>query len=306
MFVGPVNLIQGDQAFIIRMPLLKNKKYWGMVSIVLKAERTFSFVEKHSKNYKMEYLITSADKPDEIIHGNKKVLGMSPLKFRTEDTLGGWDIYAVPKGGWDKKIATIVLIISLSAITSFLLSWRVFSWINKYNQVFSDKIALESKYILDRFTGIYTREYFNYRLKEEVSFGLRSIEPIAMIFFDLDHFKKVNDVYGHSAGDDVLLEVVKKIKTIIRSEDVFARWGGDEFLIVLPHTDISQTKKIIKVLEKKINEINFNLKEKLPVSCSFGLCQYEKSDTLDSLLKKADLSMYTIKNKYKKTKSIIA
>ena len=111
---------------------------------------------------------------------------------------------------------------------------------------------------------------------------------------------------GHHKGDDVLIKIADVVSNNIRSTDYFGRWGGDEFLIVLPHTDISQTKKIIKVLEKKINEINFNLKERLQVTCSFGLCQYEKNDTLDSLLKKADLSMYNIKNEYKKTRSIIA
>ena len=294
LFVGPVNLIQGDQAFIIRMPLLKNKKYWGMVSIVLKAERTFSFVEKHSKNYKMEYLITSADKPDEIIHGNKKVLGMSPLKFRTEDTLGGWDIYAVPKGGWDNKIATILFIIFLSAIISFLLSWRVFSWINKYNQVFSDKVALESKYILDRFTGIYTREYFNYRLKETVSHGLRTDEPIAMIFFDLDHFKQVNDVYGHSAGDVVLLEVVKKIKSIIRSEDVFARWGGDEFILLLPNTNLESA---IFVSERIRTEIEFlEINRDYGVTASVGCSQWKPKEYIQSWFLRTDQALYDSKN----------
>lgn len=294
LFVGPVNLIQGGQSFIVRMPLLKNEKYWGMVSIVLKAERAFSFVEKHSKNYKMEYLITSADKPDEIIHGNKKVLDMSPLKFRTEDTLGGWDIYAVPKGGWDNKNSSIVLIIFLSAIISFLLSWRVFSWINKYNQVFSDKVALESKYILDRFTGIYTREYFNYRLKEEVSFGLRSNEPIAMIFFDLDHFKNVNDVYGHSAGDDVLLEVVKKIKTIIRSEDVFARWGGDEFILLLPNTNLDNATFISERIRYEIETLEIN--KAYGVTASIGCSQWKPKEYIESWFLRTDQALYDSKN----------
>lgn len=294
LFVGPVNLIQGGQSFIVRMPLLKNEKYWGMVSIVLKAERAFSFVEKHSKNYKMEYLITSADKPDEIIHGNKKVLDMSPLKFRTEYTLGGWDIYAAPKGGWDKKNSFIVLIIFLSSITSFLLSWRVFSWINKYNQVFSDKAELESKYILDRFTGIYTREYFNFRLKEAVSQGLRNNEPIAMIFFDLDHFKHVNDVYGHSAGDDVLLEVVKKIKYIIRGEDVFARWGGDEFILLLPNTNLESAIFVAERIRTGIESLEIN--QAYGVTASIGCSQWKPKEYIESWFLRTDQALYDSKN----------
>lgn len=294
LFVGPVNLIQGDQAFIVRMPLLKNEKYWGMVSIVLKAENAFRFVDQHSLNNKMEYLITSAEKTDEIIHGNREVLEMSPLKFRTEDSLGGWDIYVVPKDGWDYKTTFISVIIFLSAIMSFLLSWRVFSWINKYHQVFSDKVALESKYILDRFTGIYTREYFNYRLKEEVSHGLRNDEPIGMIFFDLDHFKHVNDVYGHSAGDDVLLEVVKKIKSIIRSEDVFARWGGDEFILLLPNTNLESAKFISERIRNEIESLEIN--KAYDVTASIGCSQWKPKEYIESWFLRTDQALYDSKN----------
>lgn len=86
---------------------------------------------------------------------------------------------------------------------------------------------------------------------------------LSLIFFDLNDFKLINDLLGHHKGDDVLIKIADVVSNNIRSTDYFGRWGGDEFLIVLPHTDILQTEKIIKVLEKKINEINFNLKRKI-------------------------------------------
>ena len=199
----------------------------------------------------------------------------------------------------------IKFIIPLIILSAILL---IFNYRLKNEVKMRKKTEIElSKFAnKDSLTNIYNRRKIEELCENELKRSERYNSALSLIFFDLNDFKLINDLLGHHKGDDVLIKIADVVSNNIRSTDYFGRWGGDEFLIVLPHTDISQTKKIIKVLEKKINEINFNLKEKLPVSCSFGLCQYEKSDTLDSLLKKADLSMYTIKNKYKKTKSIIA
>ena len=158
----------------------------------------------------------------------------------------------------------------------------------------------------DSLTNIYNRRKIEELCENELKRSERYNSNLSLIFFDLNDFKLINDLSGHHQGDDVLIKIADVVSNNIRSTDYFGRWGGDEFLIVLPHTDLLQTEKIIRTLENKISEINFNLKENLKVSCSFGLCQYAPKDTLDSLLKKADESMYSIKNEYKKMRSIIA
>ncbi len=294
LFVGPVELIQGGTAFIIRMPLLKNNAYWGMVSIVLKAENAFKFVDKYSEIYDVAYLITAADNTEEIIVGNGKILEMKPLKFRTEESLGGWDVYVVPTGGWDNKIGLFIIIFSICAGISFLISWRIFSWMRSYNKILSDKIELESKYILDRFTGIYTREYFNFRLKEEISHVQREKYPISMIYFDLDHFKNVNDVYGHSAGDEVLLEMVSVVKSIIRLEDVFSRWGGDEFILLLPSTDLKGAKFVADRIRSEIESLEIS--KAYGVTASVGYSQWKPKEYLESWFLRTDQALYISKN----------
>lgn len=294
LFVGPVELIQGGTAFIVRMPLLKNDTYWGMVSIVLKAEKAFNFVDKHSENYKMDYLITTADQPNEVIYGDVGILNMSPLKFRTEESIGGWDVYVIPEGGWRNNTTQVSLIVLMSSLFSLLVSLRVFTWMTDYSKVLSDKVELESKYILDRFTGIYTREYFNFRVKEEVSNGLRNNHPISMIYFDLDHFKNVNDVYGHSAGDDVLLEVVAKINSIIRVEDVFARWGGDEFILLLPNTDLDGAKYVSERIRVEIESMKIN--KAYGVTASIGCSEWKPKEYLESWFLRTDHALYHSKN----------
>ena len=158
----------------------------------------------------------------------------------------------------------------------------------------------------DSLTNIYNRRKIEELCENELKRSERYNSNLSLIFFDLNDFKLINDLSGHHQGDDVLIKIADVVSNNIRSTDYFGRWGGDEFLIVLPHTDLLQTEKIIRTLENKISEINFNLKENLKVSCSFGLCQYAPKDTLDSLLKKADESMYSIKNEYKKMRSITA
>ncbi|MBF4694936.1 diguanylate cyclase domain-containing protein [Fusibacter ferrireducens] len=294
LFVGPVNLIQGGTAFIIRMPLLKDEAYWGMVSIVLKAENAFKFVDKHSRNYKIDYLITPADTPNEIIYGNSRVLELSPLKFRTEASIGNWDVYAVPSGGWDHRVKQIALIFFACILMSFFVSLSTYSWIKKYGKVLNDKVELEGKYIQDRFTKIYTREYFNLRLKEEVSNSQRHNHPISMIYFDLDHFKKVNDVHGHSAGDEVLLEVVAKVKSIIRLGDIFARWGGDEFIILLPNINLSGAQAIAERIRREIEALDIN--KSYGVTASVGYSEWKNKEYIESWFIRTDQALYTSKN----------
>jgi polar amino acid transport system substrate-binding protein len=158
----------------------------------------------------------------------------------------------------------------------------------------------------DSLTNIYNRRKIEELCENEIKRSERYNYNLSLIFFDLNDFKLINDLTGHHKGDDVLIKIADTVSQNIRSSDYFGRWGGDEFLIVLPHTDLVQAEKIIKVLESKINQIDFDLKKDLILTCSFGLCQYEINDTLDSLLKKADESMYAVKNEYKRKKSIIA
>jgi len=294
LFVGPVNLVQGGVGFIIRKPLMKNGKYWGMASIVLKAEQAFAFVENFSELYNTEYLITHANKPDEIIFGNKEILEMSPLKFRTQDSLGGWDIYTVPRGGWKNYGSLFASILIVCSFIYIIISIAIYRWIIDYNLVLKDKIELEKKYIRDRFTGIYTREYFNMRVQEEFSHAKRVGYPISMIYFDLDHFKNVNDTYGHSAGDKVLISVVDIVKTVVRTEDVFSRWGGDEFILLLPRTGLNEAANISERIRTEIE--NLEISRSLNVTASVGCSEWKKSEYLDSWFSRTDKALYISKD----------
>jgi two-component system, cell cycle response regulator len=89
----------------------------------------------------------------------------------------------------------------------------------------------------DGLTGIYNRRYFNQRMASELSFAKRHALWLSLLIFDLDYFKKINDVYGHRSGDQVLVGVTGAVTAILRTEDIFARYGGEEFAIIAPGTD---------------------------------------------------------------------
>lgn len=276
------------------MPLTKNDTYWGMVSIVLRAENAFGFIENHSDRYNVEYLITHGDKPDEVIFGDRDVLNMQPLKFRIEDSLGGWDIYAVPNGGWNDQRGTLGIIFVIGFFINIMISRYIYSWIINYNKVLDDKIELEKKYILDRFTGIYTRDYFNLKVHEEFKNVERHGYPISMIYFDLDHFKNVNDTYGHATGDKVLLQVVDIVKSIIRESDIFARWGGDEFILLLPHADLRQAIEVSERIRYAIENLEIN--KSLGVTASLGCSQWKIMEYIESWFSRTDKALYASKN----------
>ena len=294
VFIGPVNLIQGGSAFIVRMPLLRDDTYWGMASIVLRAENAFAFVEQYTDLHNVDYLITISDQKEEVILGDEGVLEMKPLKFKTEDNLGGWDIYLVPTVGWKNATGQVIVVFILCTIFSLLLSLRIFFWMRNYNRILVDKRKLERNYILDRFTGIYTREYFNFRLKEEVSQNQRKKSPISMIYFDLDHFKNVNDTYGHAAGDEVLLEVVAAVKSLIRGEDVFARWGGDEFILLLPNTLLMDAAYVSERIRKEIGSLEIS--KAYNVTASVGYSQWKEDEYIESWFLRTDQALYVSKN----------
>ncbi len=163
------------------------------------------------------------------------------------------------------------------------------------------KKANQKLYILATLDGLTKilnrRELFN-RLKEELSRASRKRTPFYLFMLDIDHFKKVNDRYGHDAGDKVLVEIVNRIKSQLRSYDIVGRYGGEEFLIGISKADKKVVKEIAERLRRCICEKPFNIDDKsLTVSISVGLAEVEPSRDVDleAAIKMADIALYKAK-----------
>ena len=153
--------------------------------------------------------------------------------------------------------------------------------------------------IRDGLTGAYNKEYFNERLESELAFALRHQSPLCVIIFDLDHFKNINDTYGHLAGDYVLQTLAGGILQAVRKEDVFARYGGEEFAMLCRGIDQPGGLQFSERLRGWVERTVFVFEgQTLPVTISIGVAatpQVKVANTM-GLIKKADEALYAAKN----------
>lgn len=160
-----------------------------------------------------------------------------------------------------------------------------------------DKLHEEAN--TDGLTKCYNKTYFNNGLELEVKKSKVTGKPLTLIIFDLDHFKKLNDNFGHDAGDYVLKEKARIIRENgIRQGDIFARYGGEEFCILLPNTNLKQGFEIAERLRKLIEKHEFIYDNKrLPVTASIGIADYREGvNTGTDLFKRADSAVYKSKD----------
>ncbi|TFG62487.1 MAG: sensor domain-containing diguanylate cyclase [Spirochaetales bacterium] len=148
--------------------------------------------------------------------------------------------------------------------------------------------------VTDHLTGIFNRVKLSEELEADINRAKRYGTDLSLIMFDLDHFKRVNDSYGHDVGDKVLKAVVSVVQSIIRDTDLFARYGGEEFMVVLPHTDVGHAERLAERLRKASEGYE---EPGLPrFTGSFGVTQYIPGDTRESLIKRTDEALYRAKN----------
>jgi diguanylate cyclase (GGDEF)-like protein len=147
--------------------------------------------------------------------------------------------------------------------------------------------------ITDSLTNIYNRYFFNDALKNEFSRAKRYNSAFALIMFDIDHFKNINDTYGHIKGDEVLKSMTEIIKEHLRVSDVFARTGGEEFMIILPNTNITLATEIAQRIRACVEKYNFNLQSNITIS--IGVVTHKDNDTHQSILKRVDNALYAAK-----------
>ena len=146
---------------------------------------------------------------------------------------------------------------------------------------------------IDSLTNINNRRRMESLFKSEFARIKRYHRDLSIIFFDIDNFKLINDELGHASGDEVLAKLASVVRNNIRLSDHFGRWGGEEFVIILPETNKEKASNVAYILKDKIANTDFNIERQ--VTCSFGVSQFEETDSSDSLLIRADHAMYYVK-----------
>jgi two-component system, cell cycle response regulator len=155
--------------------------------------------------------------------------------------------------------------------------------------------------LTDELTGLYNRRYLDAHLDELIERVHQDGISAAVLMFDIDHFKQVNDTHGHVAGDDVLKELAARTVNSVRSVDLVARWGGEEFVVVMPETDLAIATAVAERLRAAVAREPFTVKEggkNLPVTISIGVtAATERGDDRDKILKRADAALHTAKTR---------
>lgn len=146
---------------------------------------------------------------------------------------------------------------------------------------------------VDTLTGVSTRLKLSQSLHDLIENAKRFVQPFSLIMFDLDCFKKINDTYGHDYGDIVLKTIAQSVKKSLRESDIIARWGGEEFVVVLPMTSLKSGIKTAEKLRRMASSISFD--QVSQVTCSFGVVEYHIGESEEALFKRVDVLLYEAK-----------
>lgn len=146
----------------------------------------------------------------------------------------------------------------------------------------------------DELTGLHNRRSFNESFALALSSARRHGHPLSLISTDLDHFKRVNDTFGHGIGDMVLKEFSGLLKELVRVEDIASRWGGEEFIILLPNTSSEAAATMAERIRSTFEQQSSSASP-LVVTASFGVAQLQNGDDEDALIRRVDTALYTAK-----------
>ena len=169
--------------------------------------------------------------------------------------------------------------------------------LNKKNKALEKANATIQKLMnTDPLTNLWNRRYFMNQLETAFSFANRHLSPLSLVMADIDHFKTINDTFGHSVGDQVLIDVSNIFIKDSRIEDIVARFGGEEFIFLLPQTHFLVAANLAERLRKMVEDYRFSQIE-FQITVSFGVTEKTQFDTLESLLKNVDDALYQAKRK---------
>jgi len=297
-------------AFIIDKNVVEKKVYKEEQSNYLKSDISEEYFYDKKVQEKEKYLTISKEK---ILEINEKIykeiqpfLKKEEEEFKIIKNIDFLDylIYFIPiKNILDDKVAYIVDYKRVDDITQqknlykqeiLMLTFLIF--ISLIFAIYKDNMDFKLKKLvkIDGLTNLYNHNSIYEELSKEIKRCKKYNDELSIIMFDIDYFKKVNDEYGHQMGDEVLRTVAKKMKKIFRESDFIGRYGGEEFLVILPRTVKIDAFKVAERCRKIIETIEFPSEKKLHIRISGGLKEW-KSESALKLVNEADKLLYLAK-----------
>ncbi len=298
-----------------------NNNFIGVTGVGIPVDRVKLLIEKYEQRYNRT--IYFIDKTGNVsLHGatyNRPLKiqdqpGLSSLATSILTVPGGAYEYHVngeqiflntrllPEFGWylmveqsnhpsEKRLfATLMKNLGVSISVSMLFLFLLWLTIGGYQR------RLEQMATTDKLTGIMNRQAFDYFFKRLLAKRISQHRSISILLVDIDHFKQVNDHYGHGVGDIVLRHIANLIQQTVRHSDQACRWGGEEFVILLDDCNLDNALLRADTLRKKIESAKVRTKDDtIQITISCGVAEYKNNETLDMLINRADIALYQAK-----------
>ncbi|MES2500295.1 MAG: diguanylate cyclase [Pseudomonadota bacterium] len=300
VLAGPLELVQGGRGLIYRYPIYIDGQYWGLLSTVIDTDSFFDAAFNSIKNDEYAFAIRVKNSPN-AFYGNPDLFN-NPEALISESNMPNvqWEWAVLPK---TEKISSLVFITRLmTVVISLLLAALTYFFLR-------ERKTLTSQAMQDGLTGLANRRLLDFKMAQSFAQAKRLNRLMAIMYIDVDYFKKLNDTYGHDVGDELLKVIAEQLKNCIRDADTLGRVGGDEFVIVLdelnqPDDASVVAQKIMTAFKKNITVLNQSIK----VGLSIGVASYNQAsdskqhtETLKSLMKKADIALYEAKGSGRNT-----
>lgn len=294
---GPMELIQGGSGMIYRFPIFVDGKYWGIISTVIDTNGFLDKAFESNRSAEFEFAIRTAE-DKHVFYGDPKLFNQKHVYIQESQ---------VPNGKWEwaienKKIHNLrdrKFGISLSLFFGALVGLFAYFFAK-------ERYYLSEGALMDSLTGLPNRRSLENRLNYVHSEAKRFNKRFGLMAIDVDHFKSINDNFGHDVGDEVIKTVANLLKNNIRDVDTVSRIGGDEFVMVVrdQHSEDSLVKVATKLLNVFKKPMHIHGHE-ISVQLSIGLTLFEPTSevALKQLFKQADIALYQAKQKGRNTYS---
>lgn len=229
---------------------------------------------------------------------NQKMMMHSMPTHRQEMTMIITQNHDEVFGFWEKDRRKIYVTLMVSGLFLALLVWFLLFQIKRIEKqtfdIKKNEKHLEHMAKTDHLTGMPNRRAFYERAKSQLQEARERKAPLSIVLMDIDHFKKINDAYGHDMGDTVLSSVASLLIALSREEDMVARYGGEEFILLLPKSTLEHAYIMAERIREKIGS-DIHVQGKTRVTLSLGIAELQDDETIDTIIKRADEALYKAK-----------
>jgi diguanylate cyclase (GGDEF)-like protein len=291
LVAGPVELVQGGRGVVSRMAIEVEgrggaREYWGQASLVIAVDRLFEEAGTFG-NPAVRVALANGASSTAVFEGDAAVFSSDPVLMDVHFSGGHWTLAAIPASGWKDWLPTSLAALFGIACFAGLNAWLAASFVET-------RTRMRDMAYHDPLTGLPNRMMLRDRLAIYLALARRQGGSVVLGMLDLDGFKEINDRLGHSAGDEALVEVARRLREGIRASDSAARLGGDEFVIVSALDTDSGSLPAIEQRILSFFEEPFAIAGKpLRIGASLGLAVWpDDGQTVEELLALADARMY--------------